>query len=247
MKLSLADPKYLKDSISIIADIVNSAKLSIKKDYIELVAMDGANVAMIIFKLFSSTFVEYELEKEEDISIDLSLLKQVLKRAKSNDILTIEIENNRLKLTMKGNSTKTFYLPLLDFEEKEQKIPQLKFPMKVKTQASILSEAIEDVNIIAEAVAFVGEKNKLNINAEGETSKAKIEIPTDDNTTIEYSGNDMIKSRYSIEYLKKMMAASKLSDIVEIQFDKDYPLFMEFKDIDKLHLAFILAPRVDND
>ena len=247
MKLTLADPKYLKDSISIIADIVSSATLSIKNDYIELIAMDSANVAMVIFKLFSSTFVEYELKKEEDISIDLSVLKQILRRAKNNDILTLELGDNRLKVIMKGSTTKTYYIPLLDIEDKEQKVPQLKFPMKIITQADILNEAIEDVSIVSEALSFVGDKDKLVVNAEGDTSKARIEIPSDDNTKIEYSGNDFIKARYSIEYLKKMIQASKLSDIVEIQFDKDYPLHLEFKEVDKLQMAFILAPRVDND
>jgi proliferating cell nuclear antigen len=247
MKLTLADPKYLKDSISIIADIVTSAKLSIKNDYIELIAMDSANVAMVIFKMFSSTFIEYDLEKEQDISIDLSQLKQILRRVRSNDILTLSLDNNRLKVIMKGPTTKTFYIPLLEFEEKEQKVPQLKFPMKIITQAAILSEAIEDASIISEALAFVGDKDKLVIDADGDTSKARIEIPGDDNTKIEYSGNDFIKARYSIEYLKKMIQASKLSDTVEVEFDKDYPLHLEFKEMDKLQLGFILAPRVDND
>ena len=59
MKLTLAEPKYLKDSISIISELVNEAKFNITKEGFELVAMDPANVAMVIFKLLASTFTEF--------------------------------------------------------------------------------------------------------------------------------------------------------------------------------------------
>ena len=56
-----------------------------------------------------------------------------------------------------------------------------------------------------------------------------------------------IKSKYSIEYLNKMIGGSKLSDSVTLQLNNDYPLKIEYKAIDKVDLAFILAPRVEND
>jgi len=34
---------------------------------------------------------------------------------------------------------------------------------------------------------------------------------------------------------------------VIIQFNKDYPLRLDYKAIDKVALSFILAPRVEND
>ena len=66
-----------------------------------------------------------------------------------------------------------------------------------------------------------------------------------DETKIVCDNKDKIKSKYSIEYLKKMIAASKVSSTVKVQFNKDYPLKMEFLDLDKVMLSFILAPRVD--
>ncbi len=43
------------------------------------------------------------------------------------------------------------------------------------------------------------------------------------------------------------MDASKLSDNVVIQFNKDYPLRLDYTVVDKVQLRFILAPRVEND
>src|SRR3989338_7352616 len=133
MRLTLAEPKYLKDSISIISELVNEARLKISKDGIELVAMDPANVAMVIFKLLSSAFTEFTLEKEENLAINLNNLKQILRRAKPNDMVSLELDENKLKIQLRSESVRTFSLPIIDLEEKEQRIPQLSFPVLVET------------------------------------------------------------------------------------------------------------------
>jgi proliferating cell nuclear antigen len=248
MKLTLAENAYLKDSITIISDLVTEARFKINKDAIELIAMDPANVAMVVFKLLGSCFAEYEVEKEVEISLNLANLKQVLRRAKADDVITIELSSeNRLKLQLKSKTTRTFYLPLIDIEEKEQKIPDLNFPITVKLPSSTLNETIDDVDIVAESVTFVAEKNKFTVLGEGDLSKVNVEIPKGDDVNIAVDTDDIVKAKYSIEYLKKMILGSKLSPEVTIQFNKDYPLKIEYKAVDKVLLAFILAPRVEND
>ena len=248
MKLTLAEPSYLKESISIISDLVNEARFKITKDAIELVAMDPANVAMVIFKLLSSSFTEYDVKKDTEIAINLSNLKQVLRRSSPKDMLTLELDDdNRLKIQLKGLTIRTFNLPIIELEEKEQKVPDLKFPVTIKTASNILNEAIADVDVVGESVSFIAEPKKFTLQAEGDLNRAKIEIKEDDETKININSNEKIKSKYSIEYLKKMINGSKLSDDVIIQFNKDYPLKLEYKAIDKVMLSFILAPRVEND
>ena len=121
MKLTLAEPTYLKESISIISDLVNEARFKVNKDAMELVAMDPANVAMVIFKLLSSCFTEYDVKEETQIAINLGNLKQILRRANPNDMLSLELDpNNKLKITLKGISNRAFSLPIIELEEKEQ-------------------------------------------------------------------------------------------------------------------------------
>ena len=248
MRLTLAEPSYLKESISIISDLVNEARFKVTPNAIEMVAMDPANVAMVIFKLLSSSFTEYDVEKDTEITINLANLKQVLRRASPKDMLTLELsEDNRLKITLKSNTTRTFNLPIIELEEKEQKVPDLKFPVTVKTSSSILNEAIADVDVVGESVAFIAEPNKFTLQAEGDLNQAKIEIKEDEVTKVSINSDDKIKAKYSIEYLKKMINGSKLSEDVVIQFSKDYPLKLEYKTVDKIMLSFILAPRVEND
>ena len=247
MKLTLAEPKYLKESISVISELVNEARFKIGPDGIELVAMDPANVAMVIFKLLSSCFVEYDVNKEFKIAIDLSRLKQVLRRAKPNDVLSLDIEEDKLKIQLKSNTTRVFSLPIIELEEKEQKIPQLSFPVTIKTKSEVLSSAIEDAGIVAESVSFIVEPNKFSLQAEGDLNKAIIDMKQGEETNIVSDSKEKIKSKYSVEYLKKMVNGSKLADKVTIQFNKDYPLKLEYKEIDKVVISFVLATRVENE
>jgi proliferating cell nuclear antigen len=248
MKLTLAEPKYFKDSITIISDLVNEARLKVSKNAIELVAMDPANVAMVDFKLLSSAFVEYDVQKEMEIGVNLVDMKQVMRRAKQNDTVSIEVTaDNRIQITFKGQNTRTFSLPIIELEEKEQKVPDLHFPVSISTTSANLSDAIEDVDIVAESVTFMVEPKSFTIQAEGDLSRAKIEIPKDDSTAITAETKEKVRSKYSIEYLKKMISGAKVAETVQIRFNKDYPLRLDFKEVDKVQLSFVLAPRVDND
>lgn len=245
MKLTLADAKYFKDSIAVISDLVVEVNFKVTPDWIELTAMDPANVAMVIFKLMGSTFTEYDVKEPVLIGVNLNNLKQVLRRAKANDQITLEMEKNKLKVTFQGTTKRTFQLPLLPAEESDKKEPDLKFNVTIETDASVLSDAIEDADIVAESVSFEADADKLTVQASGDNNKLIIEVDSGKGTEIE--AKEKSRAKYSIEYLKKMVSGSKLSDKVKIQFSKDYPLRLEYMEKDAVQLVFILAPRVDND
>lgn len=247
MRLTLAEPKYLKESISVISELVNEAKFTVSKDAIELVAMDPANVAMVVFKLLSSAFVEYDVPEQTTLAINLANLKQVLGRSKPNDILTLELDaaKSKLVIKLKGTTERTFSLPLIDYDDKPQRVPNLTFPVSIVTDASVLSDAIDDVDVVSESVTFHVNAHKFTVQAEGDLSHAQVVIAGDQSTTI--NAPQEAKAKYSIEYLKKIIKAGKLAPQVTIQFNKDYPLRAEYKAVDRLLLAFILAPRVEND
>ncbi len=249
MKLTLSEPKFFRDSISIISDLVTEARFSINKQGITLVAMDPANVAMVIFKLLPSMFTEFKIEENQDIALNLNNLKQILKRIGQNELVSLEIEGgSKLKITIVGNTTRRFMLPIISLDEKEQKTPNLTFPMTVTMPVEMLSAAVEDASIVADSLLMFSDGKKFMVSAVGDLNNAEIEISgDDDNVDIVAETQSPVKSRYSIEYLKKMIGGSRVSDKVKLQFNKDYPLRLEYIATDKVQLSFILAPRVEHD
>jgi len=246
MKLTLADPKYLSDSVSIISELVNDVRFRCDKNKIELIAMDPANVAMVIFKLLSSSFTEYKIDEDVEICVSLDSFKQVLKRVKPSDLLTLELdsEKNRLKIKIVGESSRSFNLSLIDITDNEQKIPSLKFPLSVETHSSVFDEAVSDMSIISESVSLIAEKSKFILSSESKLHNARVEVGSDAETNVVLDV-DSVRSKYSLEYLKKMVKAGKLSPQVKIQFAENYPLKLDYTVKDKFQLTFLLAPRSD--
>lgn len=249
MKLSLAEPKFFKDSISIISELVSEARFSISKDGITLIAMDPANVAMVIFRLLPTLFTEYKLTESVEIALNLNNLKQVLKRVGSGDSLSMELQDgSKLKLTIGGKTLRRFSLPIISLDEKEQRTPNLSFPMTITMPVGMLSDAVEDASIVADSLLINCDGKRIVINAVGDLNNAEIEISgQDEQVEIVSDLSEVVKSRYSIEYLKKMIGGEKLSDNVKLQFSKDYPLKLEYMSTDKVQLSFILAPRVEHE
>ena len=135
MKLTLTEPRYLKDSIAIVSELVTEVNIKVTKDCVEIIAIDPANVAMVMFKLLSSAFSEYVVDSDKYLGVNLGNFNQVLRRIKTTDMLTIELdeEKNRLNMIVKGATTRRFNMALLDTGDSEQKLPTLNYEIKVET------------------------------------------------------------------------------------------------------------------
>ncbi len=242
MELVLENPKLLKKSIEIISDIVLEGTFVFKPEYMELVALNSNNVVMVIFRLLSSNFKEYDVKEDVQISLSLEHLNSVLKSCDDSANLRLSFEDGKLNVISEGKNKKEFELSLIDFaDDNLQKIPNLDFPVKIVTSSNNLTNAISDLGFIEEGVAFKVE-NK-NFSVEGKTNTMSGKIDFSENIDVQADETKEFSCRYSMEYLKKFIKADKLVNTVEMSFNNDYPLKIEYKLVDKLLLGFILAPR----
>lgn len=244
MELILENPSILKKSMEIISDIVLEGTIVFKPDYMELVALNSNNVVMVIFRLLSTNFEKYEVESDMNISLSLEHLSNVLKSCDEKSKLSMIIEDNttKLKIISHGKNKKDFELSLIDYaDENIQKVPNLSFPIKIVTPSSSFTSAISDLGFLEEGVALKVENNKFSMEGKTSSMSGKIDFDTDIDLSVEDSGKYL--SRYSMDYLKKFIKADKIVGTVELSFNNDYPLKIEYKIMDKLLLGFILAPR----
>ena len=245
--LKLNEPKVLNGSIAVISDFITEATFSIQKEGIKLIAMDPANISMVVLNILPSAFIEFRVDEPVELTVNLEAFKNALKRAKSTDSLALSLEKNKLKLTISGKSKKRFFIPLLEREVKERKIPALDFMATVEVDASEFKDFIEDVSIAGDAVTFDADKNVFAMSAGDAGSKVNIELTRGHDALIQIAtGPDAVRSIYSVDYLKKMARAASLADSASLRFAKDYPLRLDFRALNKLQMSFILAPRIEN-
>ncbi len=236
---SMNDIRVLRDSIEAISQIIDEGVFKIKPSGIELLAADRAVVAVIDFKLDSSAFEKYECDKETSVGLNLNNLLTVLKRASDKTELKLNEQDNKLELTVKGDSTRNFAIPLIEISSEE--LPPIKdFSATVETKTEVLEEGIADADIIADSVVLESADSVFRMRAEGNSSRTELKI--DKGVKIEGTG----KARYPLDYLKKFMKAGKLAETATLRFGKDYPMKLELKG-EKVYLAMILAPRVEEE
>ncbi len=241
-KAVLSDPNLLTTSMNAISQIIDEAVFKFKPEGIELVAADRAKVAAVDFKLKKDAFETYECDKEINVGLNLSNFMKVLKRVSRTDTLEIEIDEkeNRVKLTAVGRTKRTFMIPILDISEEElPPIEKLQFAASIELDTEVIKEGIEDAETVADSVVLEATKEGFTMYAEGDSSRVELKL---DSTEVEINGE--AKARYPIDYLKKFMKASGISEKINIRFGTDYPMKMEF-DKENIHLALILAPRVE--
>jgi proliferating cell nuclear antigen len=242
MLVKLDNPKLFSDIIGIISELVTEVKIRMTREGMSIIAIDPANVAMIVFKLPASAFSQLEVE-EENLGVNLDSFKAVLRRCSFGSSLIMSTEENMLKLEINDKTKREFTLALIDLDKKDKPIPSLEFAAKVEINATELSEAIEDCAIVADSCSFEAEVDKFSVYAKGSLNAAKLTYSSDE---IYMEAPSKQRGKYSLEYLQKMIKASKITDKATLNFSNDYPLKLEFN-TPMIQLAFILAPRVESE
>lgn len=240
MILKLDNPKLLSDAIGIISEIVTEVRIKLLEDGMSIIAVDPANVAMIIFKLPKESFSQYEIGNDV-WGVNLADLKLIFRRASSGSSVVLEQEENQLKITIFDKVKRTFNMSLIEIESEDKEEPKLNFACNVEMTADSFTQAVEDCSVVADACSLIAGAGFFMVEGSGSLNSARAEFSGDE-AKIEGVG----KSRYSLEYLMKFIKAGKVADKVLIQFSDDYPLRLSYAG-EKMGMGFVLAPRVESD
>jgi len=246
-KLVLNSADLLKNSIPIIAEIIDEGNFRIGHNGLSLLSPDRTMVAVVDFHIPSSAFEEFKVEGDHELGMNLSSLVDVVKRMKSSDKVTIQSgKENRVNIVVEGDGKRKFELSLLDIKTEKPPIDQLKFSGKVEMKSSVLEEGIADADIVADSVVFNASPTIFRMFTKGDTSAVELELKKGEPALVNIHTDDNVRARYPLEYLKKMIKASKLSENAMLEFGTDYPMRLGFVNVDKVSLKFILAPRVED-
>lgn len=247
-KATLAEAHWLTDSIATIGELIDEGVFKIAKDGISLIAADRALVAVVDFKISSSAFEKYDLDKETQIGLNVTNLLSIMKRASAEDKLSLNLIDSKLEIVLEGASKRRFHLPLLDLGQEEvPPIDQLEFKAIAELKPEVIQYGIADADVVSDSVLFEASGSSFGMRAEGDISSAQLELEKGNSNLVNLKTEEEVKARYPLDYLKKMIKAAKLADLVTLQWGQDYPMKMSFKSGDKVSLSFVVAPRVSEE
>ena len=247
-KATLTDIGLLTAPVSTIAELIDEGIFKITKEGISLTASDRAMVAVVDFKISSSAFEKFDIDKEQFIGLDIPNFLSVLKRGSDQDRVTLNLQDSKLEVILENASKRKFVLPLLDLGQEEiPAIDQLEFNTKAEVKSDVLQSGIADAEVVADSVLFEASPSRFGMKAEGDISSAQLELEKGNEALIELKSESEIRARYPLDYLKKMAKAAKIAQTVSLEWGQDYPMKLTFKSPENVSLTYVVAPRVSEE
>lgn len=248
MKITVAEAPQLKSAIDSVASIVEEGLFELKKEGIYLKAMDPSQISMISFSMPKESFVEYVLDEETKIGLDITQLSNVLSRAKRGEKAELSLEDGRLVIKFLADKrSKTFKIPLLDIGDALRKEPKIEFACHVKLQAEAFKDALKDAKLVSSHVRLGIADHSFVVDVKGDTGDAKAEYHKGTPELLDIvSSSDGARATFPLQYLEDIVKASTASSPITVHLKQDQPLKIEYT-LEGAHVAYYLAPRIENE
>lgn len=246
----MSDTKVWKTCMGAIVNLLEEAHFKFSQEGVSMRAMDPSHVALVDFRLPAGAFEEYRVSKPLGLGLSLTELNRVLSRAKSDDALVMEHdeEKNRLLITFKGTSSRKFSLPLLDLRESELPEPKLQFTAFVEVMAEVLQDGLRDSETVGENVRLEVTEEGFFMHAEGDGKSAELKLEKGSAAMPKLKLERPCSSMFNVKYLSDMLKAADPKDVVTVSLGKDLPMRLDLRIAGgKGSLSFILAPRIESE
>lgn len=129
LECEITDIRTFKDIIQVTDKIVDEIKITCDNDGMRYSCLDRGHVSFISADFNKDYFFTYNCEEPETLTVDSTELLNILKRAKSNDLLRISHDESNLILTFVGEATRTFRIRLIDAEYDNPTPPHIEYPV----------------------------------------------------------------------------------------------------------------------
>lgn len=242
MELILSNAKLFRQSIEAMVDLIKDAEFIVNEYGVSLKAIDAAQIAMVLFNMPKDVFEKYDVSGTTKLGVNLPSLSGILKRAKTNDKLTLKVKDKRLNIIFSGDSTRNFSINLLDLSSNEMPNPDINFDATIKIKANNLIEGVKDASLFSTYLLFNVNPKEFKINAKGPQGELENKIETESKQILEKDIKQETTAMFSIEYLQNILKGAGPETEVELNIKTNAPLKVRYKISDAL-LEFFLAPR----
>jgi len=228
--------EVLKGIVDIVSTLVEGFSLK---------AVDPAHVAMVDLEVEKGAFEEFVADDAE-LGIDLDKIKEVLRLARSGDIIELEQDEERNRLIMNvGNVSRR--MNLVDTTGmSDPKVPNLDLPTKLSVNAEELQKGIRAAESVSDHIAMNANADGFELYSEGDTDTVSLKLSKDALVSLE--SEESVRSLFPLDYFSNMVRAISAGTVVQISLGNDYPVKMEFNIAgDKGRVSYLLAPRIESD
>jgi proliferating cell nuclear antigen len=231
-----------KRAVDAIATFISEGNFRFSDKGISLRAVDPSQIVLVDCFIDKESFLHYDLEPTY-VGVDVIELSKMLSRSLPDDRLLMNVDDNEITLTLEGEFSRKFHLPLIDVSEaeKEISIPSQDFDAKVQINARLFKEALKDAHLFGSSVVLKVKNNEFKIEAKG--SQGELHTVSRQGKLIHARSKVEATSKYSLNFLANVIKEADNDSTVLLEFKTDAPMKISYA-IGRAKMQYYLAHMV---
>jgi proliferating cell nuclear antigen len=241
IRLTHPSAKAFITVFQVLGSIVDETLIKFTSDGLSIRALDPAKVALIEIDIPSSAFLEYYIDRELSIGMNLSALLKVMSKPKKTDKLVFKGSEDFYELTIEGAVIKRYKFRSIEVAASELPELSLDFSVKALMLAQAFKSTIKDLKGVGSITFLVEDEENLYIRAADGGAEAKLSKMG--GSILELEVKEPSKSTYDEDYLSRVLDLAGITENMELQFGSDMPAKLSFNLADGSAVRYLLAPK----
>lgn len=272
MKFISQNPKFLLTLFQVIENVNSVIILKCKKHCISIQCMNTCHTAIIDCKLKADIFIEYLVDKEVSLGVELKHICKILELMESDDYVEFGNSHDFLSITRHNKSKKSmFKIRLLEVEDTQFELPSLEDnDLHIKILMNRFINDCKEMEILnAETLSIITNQKNISLTGSGEFGNITIDINkkpeldesilnSNKSSSTEKKKKKIIKTDYKIisneksldisfalQYFSYIFKMNNITSHVDIKINDNFPIKMEFFNSKEHYLHYYIAPKCE--
>ena len=259
MRLTIENKSKLEIFVSIFQLLKNWSShinMNFEKDKLYIQSIDKSHICLADIEIKDKWFSVYDCSINNKISVDSVHFSILMNYALKHDKLELKYddENNVDKLYInflnekehKGSFDHFFELNLIDIDEENLGIPEVEYDVEFSIESKKLVELLSELNTFGQDLNIKCSESVIELNANGDSTKLKVNIPVDGLDEYAISEGEEIDISFSLSHLCKMCLSMKLCSIINLGLSGGYPMSLMYNLGDDSKVSFYIAPKISD-
>ena len=256
MRLTIENKSKQENFVAIFQLLKNWSShinMHFEKDRLYIQSMDKSHICLANIELKSKWFSDYDCVNNIKLSLDSTHFAILMNYSLKHNTIELKFEHNiddKLYINFsngkenKGSFDHFFELNLIEVEEDCLEIPDIEYDVEFIIESKKITELLSELNTIGQDLNIVCNEEKLELNASGDSSKLKVNIPIDDLNEFSIAEGEELNLSFSLNYLCKMCCSNKLGTTIELSLRDSYPMSLKYNLGDDSKVVFFIAPKI---
>lgn len=240
MRLVTIQSTAVKSVFEVLKEILNDVNIYFTDKGVSIVTLDTARTSLVDLQLAADNFEEYECPEPIVAGINIANTFKLLKSISNSDVLTISINSKEymdLEILSEAKKQKSkFQLKLLDIDENQIEVPELKCGCMTTMQSVDFQRICRDMGNIGSDIAIARHKNIMTLTCEGDFANQETSIETIEEV------DEAVSGVYSLKYLNIFTKATGMCASVQLLQENAF-LILHYNVANLGHLKFYLATK----